>query len=185
MEKKKLSPIGQIVRDIVMALVDFPEDVEVAELIGGQVTVFEVLVRQSDHGKVIGRGGRLIEAVRRFLNCCAGRDARIYRVDLLEDSIDPARRHELSTHPSHTEDPVQAESLLLLRMVQALVDEPEAVVVTPLAGTQSAVFEVEVARDDVRRVLGRRGATADALRELTLSMGARANRRYILQILEP
>lgn len=185
MSQKRLSETGELVRDVVASLVDFPEDVQIEELSGGQATVFEILVRRADHGKVIGKRGRLIDALRHLLMCRGGRDGRTYRVEVLEDPVDPVRRHDLSTHPSHTEDPVQATSVLLLRIVQALVDEQEAVVVSPLDGIQTAVFEVQVEPGDVRKVLGRGGATAGALRALLLSMGARANRRFVLEVLEP
>lgn len=180
-----LSEFGQLLHDVIQQLVDFPEDVEVNEIICEQMTVFEVSVRQVDHGKVVGRAGANIEAVRVIALCRGGRDQHRYRIELIEDAVEPSQRHVLSTHPSHTQDPVMCTTALLGRIVQSLVDEPDRVTIRPLEGTATAVFEVEVDPADVRKVLGRRGQTADALRRLITSMGCRENRRYLLTIVEP
>lgn len=179
-----LSEFGMLVRDVVQQLVDFPEDVEIRELIGDRLTVLEVAVRQSDHGKVVGRAAANVEALRQVANCVGGKDGRRYRIEVLEDPLDPSTRHPLSTHPSLTDDTVAVTTALLGRLVQALVDEPKAVEIAPVEGIATAVFEVRVGVSDVARVLGRRGVTANALRRLLFSMGAREGRRFILEILE-
>ena len=74
---------------------------------------------------------------------------------------------------------------LLTQLVQSLVDQPDEVRVEVLEGSQSTIFEVSVAPPDVRRVIGRKGRTADALRELMLSWGGKAQRRLMLEIMEP
>ena len=53
---------------------------------------------------------------------------------------------------------------LLDLTVRALVDYPADVTVQTLEGSQSTIFEVRVNPEDVRRVIGRKGRTADALR---------------------
>jgi len=42
-----------------------------------------------------------------------------------------------------------------------------------------------VAPRDVKKLLGRHGKTADALRRLLTSLGTRADRRYLLEVVEP
>lgn len=76
-------------------------------------------------------------------------------------------------------------STLLNLMIRALVDRPEAVRVDVVEGGQSVIYEVTVEQEDVRRVIGRRGRTAGALRELMLNLGSKAGRRYVLEIVEP
>lgn len=67
-QQKQLSPVAQIVRTIVLALVDFPEQVVVSEVEGTQITVIEVqLLEQSDVGKVIGRHGATANNIRGLL----------------------------------------------------------------------------------------------------------------------
>ncbi len=82
-------------------------------------------------------------------------------------------------------DPVQETASLMELMVRALVDSPEAVRVYVVSGTQAVIFEVAVDPIDVRRVIGRRGRTADALREILTNLGSKAGRRFMLEIVEP
>lgn len=69
--------------------------------------------------------------------------------------------------------------------VMELVDHPLDVRVTELVGAQVEVLTIHVAAEDVRRVLGRKGRTVDALRLLLASMGGKHGRRYILEVAEP
>lgn len=69
--------------------------------------------------------------------------------------------------------------------IRLLVDEPEAVRITSHEGRQVVVFEVAVAPGDFRRVVGRRGSTADALRQILSKVAGRTHRRFLLELLEP
>ena len=51
-------------------------------------------------------------------------------------------------------------------LINAIVDEPEAVVVTAVEQGQTTVYEVSVAEPDLGRVIGRHGRTAEALRTI-------------------
>jgi hypothetical protein len=53
------------------ALVDYPEKVEVREVVGEQTTVVELRVAKEDLGKVIGKQGRTARAMRTVLNGAA------------------------------------------------------------------------------------------------------------------
>lgn len=46
----------------------------------------------------------------------------------------------------------------------------------------AVVFHLHVAPDDVGKVIGRQGRLARALRSIVRAAGARADRRYVLQI---
>ena len=70
-------------------------------------------------------------------------------------------------------------------LVRALVDEPEAVAIKAVQGGQAVIFEVAVHPEDVRRIVGRKGRTADACRELLTNLGSKAGRRFHLEIVEP
>ena len=74
---------------------------------------------------------------------------------------------------------------LVEELVKAIVDQPEAVVLTEIEGTQSCVLELSVAPGDLGKVIGKRGVHADALRRLVHAMGGKQKRRYILEIIEP
>ena len=71
---------------------------------------------------------------------------------------------------------------LLEWIAQRLVDEPDAVRVETEEREDAVVFHLYVAPDDVGKVIGRRGRLARALRSLVRAAGARADRRYLLEI---
>ncbi len=73
---------------------------------------------------------------------------------------------------------------LINQIVQELVDHPEQVVVTEIQGHHAHVIEVEVAKEDRGKVVGRRGATADALRTLLKAASGKHGKRFILEIIE-
>ena len=52
---------------IVKALVDDPDQVTVTEVEGENTTIFELRVSQPDMGKVIGKQGRTVLAIRTLL----------------------------------------------------------------------------------------------------------------------
>jgi hypothetical protein len=71
---------------------------------------------------------------------------------------------------------------LLEWIAQRLVDEPDAVRVETEEREDAVVFHLFVAPDDVGKVIGRQGRLARALRSLVRASGARADRRYLLEI---
>jgi uncharacterized protein len=71
---------------------------------------------------------------------------------------------------------------LLEWIARRLVDEPDAVRVETEEREDAVVFRLHVAPDDVGKVIGRQGRLARALRSLVRAAGARADRRYILEI---
>jgi predicted RNA-binding protein YlqC (UPF0109 family) len=71
---------------------------------------------------------------------------------------------------------------LLEWIARRLVDDPEAVRVETEEREDVVVFHLHVAPDDVGKVIGRQGRLARALRSLVRAAGARADRRYLLEI---
>ncbi len=62
-----------LIEYIARNLVDSPDDVRVDEIPEGQETVLELRVAAADLGKVIGRQGRTVRALRTLLAAAAGR----------------------------------------------------------------------------------------------------------------
>ena len=71
---------------------------------------------------------------------------------------------------------------LLEWIARRLVDEPDAVRVETEEREDAVVFHLYVAPDDVGKVIGRQGRLARALRSIVRASGARADRRYLLEI---
>jgi predicted RNA-binding protein YlqC (UPF0109 family) len=73
---------------------------------------------------------------------------------------------------------------LINYIVKALVDHPEQVTVTEIAGDQTSVLELRVAKTDMGKVIGKRGRTAQAIRTILSGASGKAGKRYILEIVE-
>ncbi len=74
---------------------------------------------------------------------------------------------------------------LLEFLVRGLVEEPGAVLVTEVEEVEGEVIlEVEVADDDLGRVIGRGGRIAYALRSVMKAAATRAEKRVVVEILD-
>jgi predicted RNA-binding protein YlqC (UPF0109 family) len=69
----------------VKRLVDDPESVEVTEVKDGDAMQVQIRVAQEDTGKVIGRSGRLISALRRVVGLAAEKEGRAVYVKVITD----------------------------------------------------------------------------------------------------
>ena len=72
----------------------------------------------------------------------------------------------------------------LTRLIELMVDEPDQVSIEEIPGRDSTLFELQVAANDLGKVIGRQGRTARALRSLLSARGDRDGERYELEILE-
>lgn len=73
----------ELVEHIVTALVDFPDQVTVQEISGTASVVLEVRVAEDDIGRVIGRNGRVINAIRTILQALAAKEGKRVTVEIL------------------------------------------------------------------------------------------------------
>jgi len=69
-------------------------------------------------------------------------------------------------------------------MAKALVDHPEQVQVSELAGEQTSVIELRVAKEDLGKVIGKQGRTARAMRTILSAASTKIRKRAVLEILE-
>jgi uncharacterized protein len=81
---KGAGDMKQLVEDIAKALVDIPAAVSVRVVEGEQATVFELKVDASDLGKVIGKQGRTVRAIRTILNGAGMKLNRRFTLAILE-----------------------------------------------------------------------------------------------------
>jgi predicted RNA-binding protein YlqC (UPF0109 family) len=61
----------RLVETVVRRLSDHPEEVRVTELFDGSTAVYEIAVPEVDRGRLIGREGRTVRALRAFVNAAA------------------------------------------------------------------------------------------------------------------
>jgi uncharacterized protein len=69
---------------IARSLVDHPDEVAVDEFRRGNHVVLELHVAREDMGRVIGRGGRVANAIRTLLRVASEREGTQVTLDVLE-----------------------------------------------------------------------------------------------------
>jgi len=75
----------ELVEYMAQALVDDPSQVSVTEVSTGPDLILELRVGPGDMGRVIGRQGRVVNAMRALVQMCAARDARRAQLEIVED----------------------------------------------------------------------------------------------------
>ena len=69
-------------------------------------------------------------------------------------------------------------------MARALVDRPHAVSIAEISGAYSCIVELSVAKEDIGKIIGKQGRTADAMRTIVGAVSAKMNRRSVLEIID-
>jgi predicted RNA-binding protein YlqC (UPF0109 family) len=69
-------------------------------------------------------------------------------------------------------------------VVKGLVEQPEAVTVTPVERAGATVYELRLAPADVGKIIGRQGMTINAIRSLLLAGSAKKGLRCSVEIVE-
>jgi predicted RNA-binding protein YlqC (UPF0109 family) len=73
----------QLVEWIVRALVDHPEHVNVTETTGENVIILEISVAPDEVGKVIGKEGRIANAIRTVVKAAAAKHDKKVTVEIV------------------------------------------------------------------------------------------------------
>ena len=74
---------------------------------------------------------------------------------------------------------------LLTYLARSLVEDPDAVEVTEVEEVEGElVLELEVAEDDLGRVIGKGGRVANALRAVMKAAATREEKRVVVDILD-
>jgi predicted RNA-binding protein YlqC (UPF0109 family) len=69
---------------VIRQLIEFPDDMVLTEIPNGRTTVFKLELRRGDVGRVIGRGGQTIQAIRALLASSAARHGQRAMLDIVE-----------------------------------------------------------------------------------------------------
>ncbi len=73
----------ELIEYIAKALVDDPDQVQVEEIEGTNATIFELRVAPEDMGRVIGKQGRVANAMRTLLRAAAARQGRRVTLEIV------------------------------------------------------------------------------------------------------
>jgi predicted RNA-binding protein YlqC (UPF0109 family) len=73
---------------------------------------------------------------------------------------------------------------LVESIAKSLVDFPDQVVVEEVEGAYTSVVKLKVAKEDIGKVIGKKGNNANAIRTILDAAGGKANKRFVLEIIE-
>ncbi len=73
----------ELVEVIAKSLVDIPEQVSVQEIEADGATIYELSVSEEDMGKIIGRQGRTVKALRTVVNAAALKDDKKVSIEIV------------------------------------------------------------------------------------------------------
>jgi len=81
----------ELVEYVVKALVDKPDQISVNETAGESITILEIRTAPEDAGKVIGKEGRIANAIRTITKAAAAKQGKKITVEILTDDRAPKR----------------------------------------------------------------------------------------------
>lgn len=73
---------------------------------------------------------------------------------------------------------------LIKFIARALVDHPDQISVREIEGKNISVLELKVAKEDIGKVIGKKGQTAGAMRTILNAASAKTRKRSVLEIIE-
>ena len=77
-------------KQVVKGLVDHPDAVNITEVEQERTTVYELRLDPSDVGRVIGRSGRTVNAIRTLLQAGSAKAGKFTRLDIIDEKEDSA-----------------------------------------------------------------------------------------------
>jgi len=73
----------ELVELIVKSLVDYPNEVQINETAGESIVILEIRVSTEDVGKVIGKEGRIANAIRTVVKAAAAKNDKKVTVEIM------------------------------------------------------------------------------------------------------
>ena len=73
-----------LIENLARALVDHPDDVSLTEIDGEKTMIYELRCNKEDIGKLIGRNGKTVGAMRTLLSTLAAKKGRRAMLEVVE-----------------------------------------------------------------------------------------------------
>jgi uncharacterized protein len=83
--QQNLSP-QELIRIIVSAFVEHPDEITIHAIEADQLTVFELRANSSDTGRIIGKNGRTVRALREILLTMQGTSKRRFELEIANNA---------------------------------------------------------------------------------------------------
>ena len=80
----EVTVMRELVEIMAKALVDNPDQLEVSEITGSDTLVIELRPAKEDIGKIIGKRGRNVQAMRTLLNAAAGKIGKRVVLEIID-----------------------------------------------------------------------------------------------------
>ena len=74
----------ELIEYVAKSLVDKPEQVAIQQRLEGNLTVLEMRVSKDDYGKIIGKQGRTIKALRTLVSAACAKNGLKYSLEVVE-----------------------------------------------------------------------------------------------------
>ena len=69
-------------------------------------------------------------------------------------------------------------------MAEALVDDPAQVEVTEIAGRDTSVIQLKTAKEDIGKIIGKKGRNAQAMRIILNAASGKLRKHVVLDIID-
>ena len=69
-------------------------------------------------------------------------------------------------------------------MAKAMVDNPDQVEVTEIAGRDTLIIELKVAKEDIGQIIGKKGRNAQAIRLILNAAAAQLRKSVVFEIID-
>ncbi len=73
---------------------------------------------------------------------------------------------------------------LMKELIVAIVDDTDAVEISEIQGTRTTILELRVAKDDLGKVIGKKGRIAGSIRTILNATAAKQRKKFVLEIVE-
>ncbi len=77
----------QFLEYVLTSLLDFPEDLHIIETEDSLGTLFEIQVKEEDMGKLIGKGGKTIKALRTLVRMVGSKTERRVNIRIADPNL--------------------------------------------------------------------------------------------------
>ena len=74
----------KLLQDLLTHVVEHPSDVKLTEVQGAKTLVYELKCNESDVGKIIGKQGKTVGAIRNLLTALSSRDGKRTVLEVIE-----------------------------------------------------------------------------------------------------